>query len=112
MSKSAEPDDFGPPESYSVRWQGWVDDPLIKIAGVTFDRTPSGRICAPPDRYRICAYHIDFDERPTCWFDVESLTEALYVCERIRRTCPSWNVDYAVAYDDKGHPVTMHPQGK
>jgi hypothetical protein len=99
------------PETYRARWKGWVDDPLIAKAGITFDRTPSGPILAPKGRYRVCAYHIDFDERPTCWLDVETLAEAKHVCERLGETCAGWNVDYAVAYDDAGRMVVAPPWG-
>ena len=97
---------LGPPSVYSDRWQGWVSNPLIEKAGITFDRTPSGPIMAPRGKFRVCAYHTDFDERPTCWLDVETLAEAIYVCERIGETSAGWNVDFAVAYDDIGQQAT------
>ena len=58
------------------RWIGWVQDPLIATHGVTFDRTPAGLIVAPAGKVRVCAWHMDFDERPTCYLDVETADEA------------------------------------
>lgn len=91
--------------SYHARWFGWVQDPLIEIAGITFDRTPSGPIHAPPNTIRVCAYHIDFDERPTCYVDVVDIAEAQFICSNLSLTCGKWNVDYAVAYDSRGVAV-------
>ncbi len=90
------------PRIYRDRWYSWVSDPLIEKAGIIFDRTPSGPILAPNGKFRVCAYHIDFDERPTCWLDVETLAEAVYSCENIGEAAAAWNVDFAVAYDDAG----------
>ena len=97
---------FGPPSLYRDRWINWVSDPLIEKTGLTFDRTPSGPIIAPMGKFRVCAYHIDFDERPTCWLDVGSLAEALYVCENIDEAARGRNVDIAVAYDENGEQAT------
>lgn len=102
MPEPPETSCFGPPGLYGDRWQSWVSDPLIEQAGITFDRTPSGPISAPTGKFRVCAYHIDFDERPTCWLDVETLAEAVYICENIGEAAAAWNVDFAVAYDDAG----------
>jgi hypothetical protein len=106
MRKPPQPSRFGPPSVYRDRWQNWVNDPLIKTAGLTFDRTPSGPIIAPPGKFRVCAYHIDFDERPTCWLDVDTRAEAIYVCENLGETAAGWNVDDAVAFDDTGGRVS------
>lgn len=97
---------FGPPRLYRDRWLSWVSDPLIEQTGITFDRTPPGPIIAPAGKYRVCAYHIDFDERPTCWLDVETLAEALYVCDNIGQAVGGRNVDFAVAYDETGEQAT------
>ena len=93
---------FGPPSLYRDRWLNWVSDPLIEKAGTTFDRTPSGPVIAPIGKFRVCAYHIDFDERPTFWLDVDTLAEALYVCENIGEATRGRNVDFAVAYNEIG----------
>lgn len=106
MPEPPEASPFGPPRLYRDRWRGWVSDPLIKKAGITFDCTPSGPIIAPTGKFRVCAYHIDFDERPTCWLDVETLTEAIYICDNIDEAAGAWNVDFAAAYDDAGARVT------
>ena len=93
-----------PPELavYATRWSGWVKDPLIRQAGITFDRTPAGRITAPPGKVRLCAYHIDFDERPTCYQDVDTPEIARQVVEHFQALSGDWNVDYIVAYDETG----------
>lgn len=93
---------FGPPGAYRDRWRRWVSDPLIETAGITFDRAPSGAIVAPTGTFRVCAYHIDVDERPSCWLDVDTLAEARYVCANLSEAAAGWNVDVAVAYDDAG----------
>jgi len=97
---------LGPPSVYRGRWQSWVSDPLVEQAGITLDRTPSGPIIAPAGKFRVCAYHIDLDERPICWLDVETLAEALYVCNIIGEAVGDWNVDFAVAYDETGGQAT------
>jgi hypothetical protein len=53
--------------AFRDRWLNWVSDPLIEQTGMTFDRTQSGPIIAPIGKFRVCASHIDFDERATCW---------------------------------------------
>jgi hypothetical protein len=83
-----------------------VDDPLIGEAGITLDRTPSGAIAAPTGMVRVCAYHVDFDERPTCWQDVATLEEARHVCDTFAEAAAGWNVDFAIGYDALGCEVT------
>jgi len=90
--------------SYRSRWEHWVKDPLLQSAGLTFDRTPAGRIVAPTGKVRVCAWHLDFDERPTCFLDVASVEEARFVCANLPACC-GWNVDYATAHDDAGELV-------
>lgn len=90
------------PRDYQDKWIGWVTDPLIEKAGITFDRTPSGPIHAPAGMIRVCAYHIDFDERPTCYLDVADIEEARFICHHIDAARGGWNVDFAVAYDAGG----------
>lgn len=90
---------------FSERWIGWVGDDLIERAGITFDRTPAGDIAAPSDMFRVCAYHIDFDERPTSYQDLSSLHDAKLICERLPDCRGPWNVDYAAVFDDKGEIV-------
>jgi hypothetical protein len=95
-------------ESYRDRWVGWVKDPLIASAGLTFDRTPAGKIIAPPSKVRVCAWHMDFDERPTCFLDVESAEEARAICAELSAACDR-NVDFATAHDDAGEVVVAAP---
>lgn len=90
---------------YHERWIGWVNDPLIEKAGVTFNRTPSGPVHAPAGRIRVCAFHIDFDERPTCYLDVDDIGEARFLCRNLDATRGGWNVDYAIGYDTDGEIV-------
>lgn len=93
------------PQERAKEWRGWIDDPRIARAGVTFDRSPADDIQAPRHLFRVCAYHIDFDERPTCYRDVATLEIAKAICTDLNAHCPRWNVDYAVAYDDHGRIV-------
>lgn len=95
-------------ESYRERWLGWVKDPMLEMHGITFDRTPSDLIVAPKGMVRVCAWHLDFDERPTCYLDVESRDEAVRVCEALFDAC-GWNVDFATAHDDAGVVVVTRP---
>lgn len=92
-------------EETAPRWQRWVKDPLIERAGFSADRTPAAAIRAPAGRWRVCAWHIDFDERPVCFQDVATLAEAQAICADLPAACPAWNVDYARAYDDRGAVV-------
>lgn len=85
-------------------WTRWVNDPLLDTAGLTFDRTPQGTIVAPPGKFRVCAYHVDHDERPTVFQDVPTLAEALDICKNLRAH-DAGNVDYGVVYDDTGAVV-------
>jgi hypothetical protein len=94
--------------NYRGRWERWVKDPLIERAGLTFDRTPAGRIVAPEGKVRVCAWHIDFDERPTCFLDVASEEEARFVCANLAACCGG-NIDYATAHDDAGATVVARP---
>ena len=95
-------------DSYRDRWIGWVKDPLIASAGITFDRTPAGEIVALKGLVRVCAWHMDFDERPTCYLDVESAEEARAICARLFEAC-GWNVDFATAHDDAGAVIVAAP---
>lgn len=99
---------MAPLESYRDRWIGWVKDPLLATHGLTFDRTPAGRIAAPPGQVRVCAWHIDFDERPTCYLDVATEEEARAICENLADACGR-NVDFATAYDDAGAEIVARP---
>lgn len=94
-----------PPGVYAQRWCRWPSDTRLDAAGVSFDRTPVRQIHAPPGAFRVCAYHIDFDERPVCWLDVSTLEEALHVRANLGLAAPGWNVDLAVIYDDAGKPL-------
>ncbi len=87
-----------------MKWRSWVKDPLLKTHGFTFDRTPAGKIVAPPGKIRVCAYHFDFDERPTVYADVDSADVAREICADLRKFCKH-NVDYATAYDEEGQVI-------
>lgn len=95
-------------DSYRERWLGWVKDPLLASVGLTFDRTPAGLIVAPAGRVRVCAWHADFDERPTCYLDVDDADEARAICAGLFDAC-GWNVDFATAHDDAGVVILAPP---
>ena len=92
-------------KKFAERWIGWVKDDLIERAGITFDRTPAKDIAAPEGMFRICAYHFDFDERPTSYQDVASKSDAKFICENLLDCKGPWNVDYAMAFDERGEIV-------
>lgn len=94
--------------AYRDRWVGWVRDPMLDTHGVTFDRTPAGRIVAPQGTVRVCAWHADFDERPTCYLDVAGVEEARAICADLFAAC-GWNVDFATAHDDAGEVLVAPP---
>jgi len=96
---------FPAPRAYRRRWQRWVNDPLLERAGITFDRTPANDIRAPTGHIRVCAYHVDFDERPTYWLDVATRQEAQHVIDNFDEAVAGWNIDYGVCYDDQGQIV-------
>lgn len=93
---------------YRDLWTGWVKDQLIATHGLTFDRTPAGTILAPPGMFRVCAWHMDFDERPTCYLDVATLSEAQAICAALAEAC-GWNVDFATAHDATGGVIVAPP---
>ena len=95
-------------ESYRDRWQHWVDDPIASAAGLIVDHTPSGPVHAPEGKIRVCLYHIDFDQRPTCYLDVNSVREAEFICEHFSACKGDWNVDYAMAYDASADEVAAY----
>jgi len=99
---------FFRPEAYCDRWQNWVNDPVASAAGLIVDHTPSGPVHAPENKIRVCLYHIDFDERPTCYLDVNSVREAEFICANFNDCRGGWNVDYALAYDDKAQEVAAY----
>lgn len=92
-------------EAYTDRWQSWVQDPRTAGNGLIIDHTPSGSVYAPDGKVRVCLYHIDFDERPTCYLDVNSAREATFICENFDACRGNWNVDYAIAWDDRAEMV-------
>lgn len=94
--------------AYRDRWVSWVRDPMLKTHGITFDRTRAWRIVAPPGKVRVCAWHMDFDERPTCYLDVASVDEARAICANLAEAC-GWNVDFATAHDDAGSEAVRRP---
>ena len=81
--------DFPNAAFYSLRWQNWA----------------GADTAAEPGRFLLCAYHIDFDERPTVWMEVDSREEAVYICEHFEVARGEHNVDFCVAYDDRGRQV-------
>lgn len=89
-------------------WTDWDDDPVAKATGITFNRTPAKNIKAPPGRFRVCAYHVDFDERPVCFVDVATLEEAERIWDGLPSNC-SLNVDYGVIYDERGRQLKGAP---
>ena len=91
--------------STTVDWKPWSDDPVARATGVSFNRTPAGKIAAPPAQFRVCAWHIDFDERPVCYVDVDSSSIAEAIAEALQANC-RFNVDYACVYDERG--VQIH----
>ena len=86
-------------------WQPWSDDPVARETGISFDRTPAGPIHAPPGHFRVCAFHIDFDERPVCFVDVPTLEEAEAIRAALPQDSGGFNVDYGIVYAEDG---TMH----
>ena len=92
-------------KKFAERWIGWINDPTTEWAGVTFDHTPAKDISAPEGLYRVCAYHIDFDERPTSYQDLSSLHDAKLICDHLAECRGPWNVDYAAVFDDEGKMV-------
>ena len=94
--------------AYRDRWMSWVRDAMLETHGITFDRTPAGLIVAPAGMVRVCAWHMDFDERPTCYLDVASADEARAICADLFEAC-GWNVDFATAHDDTGAVLVAPP---
>ena len=85
---------------YGKNWQRYrpgEDGPVVESA--------TERIQAPPGLLRVCAYHIDFDERPTLFQDVRHADEAAFICRRFRAATVGFNVDYAEAFDEKGNLI-------
>lgn len=80
---------FAPPAFYSLRWQRWGGADTV----------------AEPGRALICAYHIDFDERPSWWIEVDTPEEARHICEHFEVARGDHNVDFCVAYDDQGRQL-------
>jgi hypothetical protein len=92
-------------EIYRDRWQSWVKDPRTDGTGLILDHSPSGPVHAPSGLVRVCLYHIDFDERPTCYLDVNSVREATFICANFHAARGNWNVDYAMAWDEHAKEV-------
>ena len=95
--------------SPQVDWLPWSSDPLAAATGVSFDRTPAKDIRAPAGKIRVCAYHIDHDERPTCYVDVDTLEQAEQICAQLGDLRGTKNVDFAVAYGPAGERVAKGP---
>ena len=92
-------------EKFADSWISWRHDPVAEDTGISFDRTPADEIKAPKGIFRVCAYHIDFDERPTVYQDVSSLSDAKFISENLSDCRGDWNVDYAAAFDETGQLV-------
>lgn len=101
----ADPTPLYRKETYIERWIPWIDDPRTKGTGLIIDHTPAGPIHAPKGKVRVCLYHIDFDERPTCYLDVNSIREAVFICDHFHACRGGWNVDYALAFDERAKEV-------
>lgn len=101
----AEPTPLFRAEFYKTRWTSWVIDPRTEGTGLIIDHTPSGPVHAPEGKIRVCLYHIDFDERPTCFLDVNSAREAQFICDNFHVSRGDWNVDYALAFDQNAKEV-------
>ena len=97
-----------PPESHRDKWVSWVKDALLEARGITCDRTAAGVIVAPRGLVRVCAWHMDFDERPTCYLDVATPEEARQICAHLSDAC-GWNIDFATAHDDAGVEIVARP---
>lgn len=95
-------------KKFSEAWESWIKDPVAEATGISFDRTPVPDISAPSGLFRVCAYHIDFDERPTVYQDVSSLSDAKFICEHLSDCRAGWNVDYAAAFDESGEIVVSN----
>lgn len=93
---------------YKERWQTWSKDPMIQTHGFTFDMTPAGEILAPEGKFRVCAYHVDWDERPRIFMDVSSKAEVDFIMENFYDIVRGRNVDFGVVYDDKGKTVVSN----
>ena len=89
----------------TVKWLPYRKDPVAEATGISFDRTPEGKLVAPEGVFRIYAYHVDFDHAPVCYADVSTLDEAQRCCESLSRNHGGFNVDYAVVYDAAGECV-------
>lgn len=92
-------------QKFTDNWISWNADPIADETGISFDRTPATKITAPADMIRVCAFHIDFDERPTIYQDVSSLSDAKFICQHIHLCRGDWNIDYAAAFDDHAKQV-------
>ncbi|MEM6996248.1 MAG: hypothetical protein AAF721_37420 [Myxococcota bacterium] len=92
-----------------VAWIAWQTDPVTEATGITFDRTPAGTIAAPPGRVRVCAYHVDWEERPVCYVDVNSVDEATAIAAAAPESLNPYNADYVVAYDERGAICVQRP---
>lgn len=78
------------PGRYATGWISWGQD------------RPDSQLAAPPGRFRVCAYHVDFDERPTCFQDVASLEEGQWILDNFPEARGRWNVDFAAVFDERG----------
>lgn len=86
-----------------VDWKRWGGpDPAAAATGISFDMTEAGEIRAPAGMLRVCAYHFDWDHRPFCYVDVDTLEQAKDIVARLDKLKAGWNVDYAVVHDPTG----------
>lgn len=93
-------------EANTPDWQRWGGpDPIAEETGISFRREPAGEIRAPAGKFRVCAYHFDFDEAPTVYADVDTREEAERIVRDFFDLKGGWNVDYCAVYDEHGEIV-------
>lgn len=92
--------------SKAIPWKRWgKPDPQTEALGFRIGPDPaSGPISAPPGQFRVCAYHIDWDEQPRCYVDVPDEREARRIADGVPGNT-KFNVDYAAIFDDRGRSV-------
>lgn len=88
-----------------VEWQRWGEDAMAEKYGSTFDMTEAGTIAAPPGKLRVCGWHFDWDERPRCFVDVDTLEQAHALIDSFSGSSCGFNADYATAHDEQGETV-------
>lgn len=90
----------------AISWKQWgTPDPEAEQRGFKLGPDePAGKICAPAGRFRVCAYHIDWDEQPRCYVDVSDERDARQIANGVPGNT-SHNVDYAVVFNENGEAI-------